>query len=283
LSAAAVGRDDFCPCSAELWHDGPMRRTRLALLFVFALQAALAGPVARVAHAQDATVCADRLTDDEVTYRLHHLERRFEAGKRRARAWWYSWFAFGVAAAGATWTFFAVSDRHSAQRDAGFASGVGSVALLTQLSAMPMTPAFAPQRLRRLPERTPAERRAKLDEAVRLLRLSASRQRRLRSIGSHLGPFVWAGINGTYLAVRYDDWFPTTVAFVAPPLFGELRILTLPHQAYDDYQDYRAWACAGVDEFDEYGGAADGLEASRPSVAWSVAPAPGGLGLRLAF
>jgi hypothetical protein len=260
-----------------------MRRTTLVLVFVLGAHVTLAGPAARIAHAQDATVCMDRLSDDEVSYRLRHLERRFEAGKRHARAWWYSWFAFGVAAAGATWTFFAVSDRHSAQRDAGFASGVGSVALIAQLSAMPMTPAFAPQRLRRLPERTPAERRAKLREAVRLLRQSAVRQKRLSGIGAHLGPFVWAGINGTYLAVRHDDWFPTTVAFLAPPIFGELRIATLPHQAYDDYQDYRAWACAGVDEYDEYGSAEDVLAEAPPSVAWSVAPAPGGLGLRLAF
>jgi hypothetical protein len=259
-----------------------MRRTTLALVLLLSVQAALAGPAARVAEAQDATVCADRLSDDEVTYRLRHIERRFEAGKRRARAWWYSWFAFGLASTAATWTLFAWADPHTGQRDGAFSNGVGAIALIAQLSGMTMTPAFAPQRLRRLPERTPEERRAKLDEAVRLLRLSAVRQKRLSSVGSHIGPFVWAGVNGTYLAVRYDDWFPTTVAFVAPPIFGELRILTLPTQALRDYEDYRAWACAGVDEYDEYRDTR-ALDLEAPDVAWSITAAPGGLGFQLTF
>ncbi len=263
-----------------------MRRTTLALALVLCAQVAFAGPAARVARAQDATVCADRLSDDEVAFRLRHIEGRFEAGKRRARAWWYSWFAFGLASAAATWTFFATSDPHTGQRDAGFSNGVGAIALLAQISGMTMPPACAPQRLRRLPERTPEERRAKLAEAVRLLRRSAIRQKRLRSIGSHVGPLVWAGINGTYLAVRYDDWFPTTVAFLSPPIFGELRILTLPTQAYYDYEDYRAWACLGVDEYDEFDvdtGVLGAAVEDEPRVAWSVAPAPGGLGVRLDF
>ena len=83
---------------------------------------------------------------------------------------------FGIASGTYAWVTFALGDERE-ERDPAFINGIGTIGLIAQLSGMNMTPAFAPQRLARMPEATPEQRRDKLVRATRLLSLSAIRQR----------------------------------------------------------------------------------------------------------
>jgi hypothetical protein len=202
------------------------------------------------AAAQDPARCIDRLSDAQIEHRLRWIETRFERGKKRARAWYWGWLSFAVAAGAFSWTRFALADRDDGlTRDSQFLSGLGSVALTATMSGMSMTSAFAPQRLRRMPRDTPEQRRAALVEATRLLRLSARRQRPATRLVSHIAPGIWASITGTYLLTRYreentDLILPVTIAYVMPLVVAEARIWTQPTRAMRHYEQYRAFACS---------------------------------------
>lgn len=224
-----------------------MRRRLIVstLLAVLLLEA-----LAPRASAQDPMRCIDRLNDAQIAHRLRFIETRFERGKRSARAWYYGWLSFAVVAAGFSWTRFALADRSDGlTRDSQFLSGLGAVALVGQMSGMSMTPAFAPQRLARMPRDTPEERREALVEATRLLRLSAKRQRPATRLISHIAPGIWASITGTYLLRRYreedtDLIMPVGIAYAFPLIVAEARIWSQPTRAMRHYEQYRAFACS---------------------------------------
>lgn len=263
-----------------------MARTRLepffAALLIFTVS--YAGLRPSVAAAQDAYGCIGRLSDEEVTYRLRYLIGRFDAGKRRARMFWYGWGAFGVGAAAATWTLFALTKNDGRnERDPALISAIGSTLLLVQTGALPLGAAYAPNRLARMADSTPEERVEKLRRATRLLERSARRADSLRGIGGHVGAVAFGLAGGTYMTVRHDEVLATIQAYLAPPAIGELKIYSLPMQAYYDWERYRGFACQVPDmrpiEVEPLVEARDGERA----LAWSIVPAPFGLGVRLGF
>ncbi len=264
-----------------------MRRTNLRPLVALLLACAslCAGPLPS-ARAQDAYSCIDRLSDAEVRHRLAFLERSFETGKRRARMFWYGWGAFGVGAVAFTWTLYGLRrDEGRDDSDPALINAFGSVLLLGQTAILPLWPAFAPQRLARLPERTPEERRAKLRRATRYLERSADRVELLRGIPSHLGAVAFAVGGGTYVAARYDEPLASAQAFIAPIVIAETKILSVPTHAYYDWERYRSFACqvpAAPPSPEDLDLGALEPEEEEP-IAWSLVPAPGGLGLRLEF
>jgi hypothetical protein len=263
----------------------PLMKFGLALRVIVVCATAFAALPTRHAAAQDPYACIDQLSDEEVSHRLQFLVRRFEAGKRHARMHWYGWTTFSLGAVALTWTLYGLSrdDGHN-ESDPALVSAIGSVLLVAQQFAFPLVPAFAPQRLARIPESTPEERREKLRLATRYLERSAARLDMLRGISAHAGSMAFAIGTGTFLAVRHDEPLATTQAFLAPPVIAEAKILSLPWHAHYDWENYRAFAC----QVPEMRAPSDPLVFDAPPrdespVAWSIVPAAGGLGLRLDF
>ncbi len=269
-----------------------MRRLTTAVSFVLAtsLAAAIVGYAPRRASAQDAYACIDRLDDAEVSQRLAYLIRAFDDGAQHARLWWYGTLTFALGAAGLTWTLYGLSrDEGRDEQDPALVSAIGASLLVAQAVALPLPSAFAPQRLRRLPEGSPEERRAKLRRATRELERSAAREDLLRGITAHGGPFAYAIGTGTYLAVKRDNPFAIAQAFLAPPVIGELKIVTLPWNATRAWDRYRSFACQvptyrppAEESLDAISSAGDGDRDARRAE-WSLVPAGAGLGLRVAF
>ncbi len=266
-----------------------MGGTRLVarLVLVCALSATAQVAPQRAA-AQDAYACIDRLSDAEVEHRLAWIVRAFDDGKRRARMWWYGWTTFAIGAVAFTWTAYGLTRGDGRdERDPALISAIGSSGLLTQAFALPLHSAFVPQRLRRLPDATPEERRAKLRRATRDLERSARREAMLRGIGPHVGPFVFAIGTGTFLVVRHDDIpFAVALAFLAPPIIGESKVLSLTWNATRSWDRYRSFACqpphagpADEESLDEVSARLP----DAPRSEWSLVPAGLGLGVRFSF
>lgn len=262
-----------------------MRRTKNGPIFHLICLGLCLTLLPRRALAQDAYSCIDRLSDHDVQRRLMFVEASLESGKRRARIWWYGWTTFAVGATAATWGLYGLSrDDPREVRDSALVGALGSSLMLAQLVAFPLVPAFAPQRLARLPERTPEQRREKLRVATRYLERSAVRERRLRGVVAHLGGPLFALGTGTFIAVRHDEPLASLQAFLAPPIIGEARVLTLPRRAILDWRQYRSFACppsASSPPSPDIDRSA--VDETRGARTWSIIPAPGGLGLRLQF
>jgi hypothetical protein len=207
------------------------------------------GPVSRAA-AQDPYHCIDDLTDEEVTFRIGHLEREFQRRKAWSRAWWWTWTgAFAAIIAGQI-GFVATADGENAQiRRVSNGIGIaGSTASLALIVAMPFPRAFAPQRIARQPDSTPEERRAKLRYATRLLERAASVESFQSSMTAHLLGAVWGAGWSAFLHLRFRDetWYtpvePIKTAFASLAV-TELKILTLPRLSQRAWDEYRGGAC----------------------------------------
>ena len=136
-----------------------------------------------------------------------------------------------------------------------------------------MTSAFAWKRLRKMPNGTRAEREARLVEGLRLLKKSAERQAFASGPLQHLSAVAYSSAAGIYLAVRYDNAFRTALAWLGIFTVKELQTLSVPKAQIHAWDDER------------YGSRPCMAPLLRPErgVEVSVAPSPGGLGLRLRF
>ncbi len=209
----------------------------------FLLQILLPGP----AQAQQAT-----LTDEQVKERLAFIETSLHAGRPRAETWYYGWVgAYSAGAlvtgmlAGSHWydTKFEgpeqVPDREAAEGMlvTGVTFALGAGALLLD----PFDPAFAPAELRKVPDGTTEERRAKLERAESVLRECARREKRGRSLTTHL---LNLGTNAAAAvvtkAVFHQSWGNALSTFALGEAISLANIFSQPMRASRDLASYEA-------------------------------------------
>ena len=235
-----------------------------------ALIVLLAGAVP--AFAQDAS-----LADDQVTARLGFIAGALEAGQPRARTWWYGWI--GGCSAGAIAMGILSATSWKAEVDNSFAQDMlvgGATAALGAVGLVidPFDPVTAARRLRRLPETTSLERRAKLERAEELLRECARRERAGRGLTTHL---LNVGVNaaaGAVTAAAFKrPWTDGLVTFAAGEAVSLLNIFTQPMRATRDLRKYESgsWSRGAP------------VAAARPDAVWSLGFWPGGVSFRMTF
>lgn len=195
-------------------------------------------------------------SDEQVKERLSYLENALRSGRPAARAWWYGWisaYSVGTVAqlslAGAHWNDTKpesgspgarrVRDREFAQDMlvGGATTALGLGGLLID----PFVPAYGSNALKKLPESTPEERRAKLLRAEEILRQCAAREKKGRGLTTHL---LNLGVNaaaGIVTALAFHR--PAKdglVTFAAGETVSLINIFTQPRRATRDLKEYEA-------------------------------------------
>jgi hypothetical protein len=244
----------------------------LALLLALAFLAS--------AYAQEAA-----LSDGQVKERLGYIENALRAGQPRAGTWWYGWLATysagavaGGILAGSHWHDTklegaeTVPDREFAQ---DMLVGSGTFALgVVGLLIDPFTPAYAPKKLRTLPEATPEDRLARLKKAEEILRQCARREASGRSLTTHMLNIGANAAAGIVTAAAFSrPWTDGLINFVTGEAVSLLNIFTQPMRATRDLKDYEA-------KYLGKGGASAPVAAERR---WTLSVWPGGLTFRLEF
>lgn len=248
----------------------------LALVIALILQFVPSG----VARAQEAA-----LSDQQVKERLGYIENALNSGRPHAKTWWYGWMAaYSVGAvaggilAGSHWMDKkneggeTVPDREFAEGmlvgGATFALGVGGLLI------NPFVPAYAPNKLRPLPENTPEERRAKLEKAEELLRRCARREAAGRSWTTHL---LNIGANAAGAIVTkagfHQSWGNALITFASGEAVSLFNIFTQPMRATHDLNDYEV----------KYLGKKGTSLPAPPERKWTLSVWPGGLSFQLQF
>jgi hypothetical protein len=245
----------------------PKRLLSVTLAAAFVLQVTAPRP----ALAQQAA-----LSDEQVKERLAFIETALDGGRRRAETWYYFWLggysagalALGMVAA-SNWYDMnfegpePVPDREAAEGllvfSASFALGAG------MLLIDPFLPAFAPGKLKAVPDGTPDERRAKLERAETLLRDCARRERRGRSLTTHL---LNLGTNAASAlvtkAVFHQTWKNALTTMAIGEAISLVSIYSQPMRASRDLAGYEA----------KYLGKAGTVAPAPPERKWTL-----GLGL----
>ncbi|MBN1533934.1 MAG: hypothetical protein JXA20_14790, partial [Spirochaetes bacterium] len=172
---------------------------------------------ARDCHAQGAVQ-----SDAEVSQRIAHIQNALDQGQTRAQAWWYGWigiYGAGTAVQGGLaahhWNDFERNRSTNYVRKAApetrqdmIVGGATTFLGVCGLLVMPFTPAYAPDRLREMPENTPEERRLKLQVAESLLAECAQVEidgwgwlTHLLNLGVNLtaGLVVWLGFDRPFV------------------------------------------------------------------------------------
>jgi hypothetical protein len=160
------------------------------------------------------------------------------------------------------------SDREFAQDMlvGGATTGLGVIGLLID----PFTPACAAGRLKALPESTPEERRAKLQEAEKLLRRCARREEDGRGLTTHLlnlGVNAAAGV--VTAAVFKRPWTDGLINFGIGEAISLMNIFSQPCRAVQDLRNYEAMRLNSSGESAATAAGAD----------WSLGLFPGGFRL----
>lgn len=232
------------------------------------------------ATAQDTSA----LTDEQVRERLAFISTSLQAGKPRAATWWYGWIAgysAGAVAGGilaaANWEPHVIDIVETPENTfaedmlvGGATCALGVVGLIID----PFVPAYAPGKLRRLPENTAEERRLKLLKAEELLRKCARREKSGRSLTTHLLNLGANAAAGIVTAAAFDR--PATdglVTFALGEAVSLLNIFSQPMRATRDLRAYEAGS------FGKTGSSTPGPAERR----WSLSVWPGGLSFRLQF
>lgn len=207
-----------------------------ALLPLLLCLAAASAPALAQAPAPPGVDAAD---DAEVAARLDRIEASLEDGKAYANVWWYGWMAIQFGSAGA-FGGLAIADPGSPDAPANGVTGALGLLSGAMLLVVPAVPAYAPYRLRKLPEDTPGARRAKLAAAEDLLERSASYEEAGRAWYSHLLNFAFAAAGGLLLAFAFEDtdWKDGLYNFCLLYGVGELQIATQPTRAIRDWNAY---------------------------------------------
>jgi hypothetical protein len=196
--------------------------------------------LATVLFATIAECRADDLSDAEVTSRLARIRATLDGGKVMANAWWFGWIGIQI---GSTAAFgaLAIADRESPEMPVNAVNAGVSAIGATMLFAFPLVPAYAPYKLRQLPEDTPEARRAKLAAAEEWLRKSAESEELGRGWITHLLNFGVAAIAGLLLSFAFEDtdWQDGLYNFGFLFAIGELQAVTQPAKAIRDWKAYR--------------------------------------------
>jgi hypothetical protein len=182
------------------------------------------------------------LSDEQVKERLGFIENALHSAQPRARTWWYGWIggysAGAVILGGLSAANWNTKDKRDFAEDmlvgsATFALGVGGLLI------DPFVPAYAPRKMRLMPESTPEERRAKLLKAEGLLRECARREKDGQGWLTHLlnlGANIAAGLVTVYAFDR--SWSDGLMTIAIGEAVSLLNIYTQPRRAIRDLHNY---------------------------------------------
>ena len=192
------------------------------------------------------------LSDEQIKEQLSFIENALYSAQPRAKAWWVGWisaYSAGAVVMGGLATFHwddkkldpetqrLVSDRGFAEDmlvgSTTFALGVGGLVI------DPFVPAYGPNRLRAMPQKTLEERRLKLQKAEELLRECARREKDGRGWLTHLlnlGANAAAGLVTVWAFDR--PWSDGLLTFVTGEAVSLMNIYTQPRRAVSDLHNY---------------------------------------------
>jgi len=235
------------------------------------------------AYAQPST----SISDDQAAERLGVIQKALDSGQPRARTWWYGWMGAYAAGTAVQWGLSIghwndvkpaddspgapmVHDRAFAQDMlvGGATTALGVVGLLID----PFVPAFGPNRLKSMPEGTPQDRRAKLEQAEELLRQCARREKEGQGWATHalnLGVNAAAGI--VTAAAFKRPWTDGLITFALGEAVSLAGIFTQPRRAIRDWHNYEV----------QYLGKPGDVQPAPSESRWSFGVFPGGFNLRL--
>ncbi len=212
----------------------------------------------------------EELSDSEVQARLQNIHQMLEQGELKADLWWNGWLIGYGAATLVQGGIGAASHDKTTRQDMFLGAATTGLGVAGQLLT-PMASRNAPDRLSRLPETTPEERRQKLFMAEKILQESASDERAGRSWKTHAitgavnlagGLIVWRGFQRSFGEGLLNFALNTAVT--------EIQIFTQPTRAIKDDDAYQK----------KYPFEAD-LGCNKPDRNWFVTLYPGGIGIRV--
>ena len=182
----------------------------------------------------------DALGDAEVSARIAHIQAGLDDGKALSNAWWIGWIGIQAGSA-AAFGALAIADRESPDMPVNAVNAGVSAIGATMLLALPFVPAYAPYKLRNLPDDTPEARRAKLAAAEEWLRRSAESEELGRGWLTHVLNFGVAAAAGLLLAFAFEttDWKDGLYNFGFLFAVGELQAATQPTRASRQWKAYR--------------------------------------------
>jgi hypothetical protein len=183
-------------------------------------------------------------TDADLDERLAYLESRLAEGESPSRTWWYVWTGgFGALTVGFGIGAFVMPEREL-RIDAAIAATSSALGLIS-VAALPSKSGFGPARIRRMPNGTPEEKRARLVEAETLIDDAAKQERLGTGILAHVGSVVVNLGGGAVRWFGYDHRTTAVVGVVSGLAIGETKIWTQPTPAVTTQARYRArWATA---------------------------------------
>lgn len=227
------------------------------------------------------------LSDEQVKERLSFIENALDSGQPRAKTWWVGWisaYSAGAVVMGGLAAFHWDDEKfdpetQSMVSDRGFAEDmlVGSATFALGIGGLvidPFVPAYAPKKLRAMPERTSEERRLKLRKAEELLRECARREKDGRGWLTHLlnlGANAAAGLVTVWAFDR--PWSDGLLTFASGEAVSLLNIFTQPRRALRDLNNYEI----------KYLGKQGALIAPAGNRSFYCGLYPGGLSLRISF
>lgn len=217
------------------------------------------------------------LSDEQVRERLSFIENALHSAQPRARTWWYGWIggysAGAVTMGGLSAANWNKKDKRDFAEDmlvgsATFALGVGGLLI------DPFVPAYAPRKMRLMPEGTPEARRAKLLKAEDLLSECAQREKDGQGWLTHLlnlGANIAGGLVTVYVFDR--SWSDGLLTIATGEAVSLLNIYTQPRRAIRDLHNYEI----------EYRGKQGSLIAEPGESHWFFSVYPCGFSVRLQF
>ncbi|HEY6877484.1 MAG TPA: hypothetical protein VI299_05665 [Polyangiales bacterium] len=178
----------------------------------------------------------------DVDARLAFIDHSLSRGALGASLWWAGWMSYAAAEASYGWVRYArTTDR--LDRDVWLVTGLGSSLWLAQLLIFPLSGAYAPLRMQRLPQATPEQRREALPRAERLLERAARDEREAVHWGEHVLDLAWAFGSAAYIYGRNHThphvWRTTGIELGLTILLTEAAILSTPRRAIRDWDQYR--------------------------------------------
>jgi len=226
----------------EIGSLGNTRKRSWIALFIFCILLVAAYPQEK----QD-------LSDDQaVKERLSFIENALHSAQPRAKNWWYGWIS-GYSAGAVVMGSLAATHWNDTKLDPltqqqvpdrGFAQDmlVGGATFALGVAGLlidPFVPAYGPSRLRAMPEGTAEERRLKLQEAEKLIRECASREKKGQGWTTHLLNLGVNGVAGLVTVLAFDrPWSDGLLTFASGEAISLLNIFTQPRRAVVDLNNY---------------------------------------------
>jgi hypothetical protein len=182
------------------------------------------------------------LSEEQVKERLSFIENALHSAQPRARTWWYGWIGGYSAGAIIQGSLSAANWNKKDKRDFAEDMLVGSATCALGVGGLlidPFIPAYAPRKMRQMPESTSEERRAKLMKAEELLRECARREKDGQGWLTHmlnLGANIAGGLVTVFVFDR--SWSEGLVTFAVSESVSLLNIYSQPRRAIRDLHNY---------------------------------------------